>query len=70
MFRKGQLWRIEQRTVAVGYEHFKEKYRCWKVIPVNFKTLGDHLLWKRVAADPSQSEVAQKTAGSVRMLRK
>ena len=54
----------------VDFDHSKERYSRRKVIPVNPKTLGDHLHLKRIAADLSQSEVAQKTGVSVRMVRK
>jgi DNA-binding transcriptional regulator YiaG len=66
----GQLLGIAQRTVVVDFDHSKERYSRRKVIPVNPKTLGDHLHLKRIAADLSQSEVAQKTGVSVRMVRK
>jgi DNA-binding transcriptional regulator YiaG len=41
-----------------------------KLIPVNPKTLGDHLLLKRIEANLSQPEVAQKAGVSVRTVRK
>jgi len=55
---------------VVDYDHSKERYSRLKLIPVNPKTLGDHLHLKRIAADLSQSEVAQKTGVSARMVRK
>ena len=61
---------IAQRTVAVDYDHSKERYSRRKLIPVNPKTLGDHLHLKRIEADLSQPEVAQKAGVSVRMVRK
>jgi DNA-binding transcriptional regulator YiaG len=41
-----------------------------KLIPVNPKTLGDHLLLKRIEANLSQPEVAQKAGVSTRTVRK
>ena len=61
---------IAQRTVAVDYDHSKERYSRRKLISVNPKILGDHLHLKRIEADLSQPEVAQKTGVSVRMVRK
>jgi len=66
----GQLLGIAQRSVTVKYDDSKEHYSRRKLIPVNPKTLGDHLHLKRIAADLSQSEVAQKTGVSVRIVRK
>jgi len=54
----------------VKYDHSKEKYSRRKLIPVNPKTLGDHLLLKRIEADLTQPEVAQKAGVSVRTVRK
>jgi transcriptional regulator with XRE-family HTH domain len=39
------------------------------LIPVNLKTLGDHLLLKRIATNLSQSEVAVKTGVSEQTIR-
>jgi DNA-binding XRE family transcriptional regulator len=39
-------------------------------MPVNPKTLGDHLLLKRIEANLSQPEVAQKAGVSERTVRK
>jgi DNA-binding transcriptional regulator YiaG len=41
-----------------------------KLIPVNLKTHGDYLLLKRIEANLSQPEVAQKAGVSVRTVRK
>jgi len=57
---------ITQRSVSVKYDGSKEKYSLRKLIPVNPKTLGDHLLLKRIEADLTQPEVAQKAGVSVR----
>ena len=54
----------------VDYDHSKERYSRRKLIPVNPKTLGDHLHLQRIKANLSQPEVAQKTGVSVRMVRK
>jgi len=66
----GQLLGIAQRSAWVKYDDSKERYSRRKLIPVNVKTLGDHLLLKRIAANLSQAEVAQKTGVSVRTVRK
>jgi DNA-binding transcriptional regulator YiaG len=66
----GQLLGIAQRSVSVKFDDSKERYSRRKLIPVNPKTLGDHLLLKRIEADLSQPEVAQKAGVSVRTVRK
>jgi len=66
----GQLLGISQRSVTVKYDDSKERYSRRKLIPVNPKTLGDHLLLKRIEANSTQSEVAQKLGVSVRTVRK
>jgi DNA-binding transcriptional regulator YiaG len=66
----GQLLGIAQRSVSVKYDGSKEKYSPRKLIPVNPKTLGDRLLLKRIEADLTQPEVAQKAGVSARMVRK
>jgi DNA-binding transcriptional regulator YiaG len=66
----GQLLGIAQRSVSVKFDDSKERYSRRKLIPVNPKTLGDHLLLKRIEADLSQSEVAQKAGVSARTVRK
>jgi len=66
----GQLLGIAQRSVTVKYDDSKEKYSRRKLIPVNVKTLGDHLLLKRIEANLTQPEVAQKAGVSVRTVRK
>jgi DNA-binding transcriptional regulator YiaG len=66
----GQLLGIAQRSVTVKYDDSKERYSRRKLIPVNPKTLGDQLHLKRIKADLSQAEVAQKAGVSVRTVRK
>lgn len=66
----GQLLGIAQRSVWVKYDDSKERNSRRKLIPVNPKTLGDHLLLKRIEADLSQPEVAQKAGVLVRTVRK
>jgi DNA-binding transcriptional regulator YiaG len=66
----GQLLGIAQRTSQVAFDHSKERFSPRKLIPVNPKTLGDHLLLKRIEANLSQPEVAQKAGVSVRTVRK
>jgi DNA-binding transcriptional regulator YiaG len=65
----GQLLGIAHRTVHVKFDHFKQRFSPRKLIPVNPKTLGDHLLLKRIEADLSQPEVAQKAGVSTRTVR-
>ena len=52
------------------FDNSKDKYSPRKLIPVNPKTLGDRLLLKRIEANLTQPEVAQKVRVSVRMVRK
>jgi DNA-binding transcriptional regulator YiaG len=52
------------------FDHSKHRYSPRKLIPVNVKTLGDRLLLKRIEADLSQSEMAQKMGVSVRTVSK
>jgi len=66
----GQLLGIAQRSVTVKYDDSKERFSTRKLIPVNPKTLGDHIHVKRIEADLSQAEVAQRAGVSVRMVRK
>jgi DNA-binding XRE family transcriptional regulator len=54
--------------LIADFDHSKDKYSPRKLIPVNVKTLGDHLLLKRIKADLSQSEVAKKAGVSVRTM--
>jgi DNA-binding transcriptional regulator YiaG len=60
---------ITQRTVTANFEHSKERFSTRKLIPVNPKTVGDHLLLKRVVANLSQPEVAVKAGVSVRKVK-
>jgi DNA-binding transcriptional regulator YiaG len=66
----GQLLGIAQRSAWVKYDDSKDRYSRRKLIPVNPKTLGDQLHVKRIKADLSQAEVAQKAGVSVRAVRK
>ena len=66
----GQLLGIAQRSVMVKYDDSKERYSRRKLIPANPKTLGDHLLLKRIEANLTQPEVAQKAGVSARTVRK
>jgi DNA-binding transcriptional regulator YiaG len=60
---------ITQRTLQVVFEHSKERFSARKVIPVNPKTTGDHLLLKRIEANLSQPEMAAKMKVSVRKVK-
>jgi len=66
----GALLGITQRTIHVIHQHSGGRFSPRKLIPVNPKTLGDHLLLKRIEADLSQPEVAQMAVVSVRTVRK
>jgi hypothetical protein len=50
------------------FDHSKDRYSPRKLIPVNAKTAGDHLLLKRIAASLSQPELAVKVGVSERMV--
>ena len=65
----GQLLGIAQRTVEAFYGHFKQKFSTRKLIPVEAKSLGDHLLLSRVKANLSQPELAVKTCFTVRQIK-
>jgi DNA-binding XRE family transcriptional regulator len=65
----GRLLGITQRTIRVIHQHSGGRFSPRKLIPVNPKTVGDHLLLKRIEANLSQPEVALKTGVSERMVR-
>jgi DNA-binding transcriptional regulator YiaG len=50
----------------VIHQHSGGRFSPRKLIPVNPKTVGDHLLLKRIKANLSQPEVAQKAGVSTR----
>jgi hypothetical protein len=64
----GQLLGIARRSVTVAFDDSKKRCSRRKLIPVNAKTLGDHLLLKRIEANLSQSEVAAKTGFTARKI--
>jgi DNA-binding XRE family transcriptional regulator len=66
----GLLLGITQRTICVIHQLSGSRFSPRKLIPVNPKTLGDHLLLKRIEANLSQPEVAQKACVSTRTVRK
>jgi Helix-turn-helix len=66
----GQLLGITQRTIYVIHSLSCGRLSPRKLIPVNPKTLGDHLLLKRIQANLSQMEVAQKAGVSNRRVQK
>jgi len=66
----GQLLGITQRTICLIHQLSHGRFSPRKLIPVNPKTLGDHLLLKRIEADLSQPEVAVKAGVSTRTVRK
>jgi DNA-binding transcriptional regulator YiaG len=55
--------------MEVKFDHFKQRFSPRKLIPVNPKTVGDHLLLKRIKANLSQPEVAVKAGVSTRTVR-
>jgi hypothetical protein len=57
-----------QRTIHVIH-HSGGRFSPRKLIPINPKTVGDHLLLKRIKANLSQPEVALKAGVSERMVR-
>jgi len=66
----GQLLGITQRTIRVVFGHFKERFSPpRKLIPVKPKTVGDHLLLKRIKANLSRPEMALKARVSEQMVR-
>ena len=67
--RLGLLLGITQRTVTVKSPHNEKRFITRKLIPVNPKTLGDHILLKRIKADLSQPELAVKAGVSVRKVK-
>jgi DNA-binding XRE family transcriptional regulator len=66
----GALLGITQRTIRVIRKLSHGRFSPRKLIPVNPKTLGDHLLLKRIEANLSQPEVAVKAGVSTRTVRK
>lgn len=64
-----QLLGIAQRTVEAVFDCPSQRFSPRKLIPVNVKTLGDHLHLQRIKANLSQQEVAQKLGVSNRMVR-
>jgi DNA-binding transcriptional regulator YiaG len=65
----GQLLAFTHRTVHIKFDHFKQRFSHRKLIPVNPKTTGDHLLLKRIEADLSQPALAVKSGVSVRKVK-
>jgi len=65
----GRLLGITQRTIRVVHQLSGGRFSPRKLIPVNPKTLGDHLLLKRIEADLSQLEMALKARVSEHTVR-
>jgi len=65
----GALLGITQRTIRIIHYRSGGKFSPRKLIPVNPKTVGDHLLLKRIKANLSQPEVALNTGVSERTVR-
>jgi DNA-binding transcriptional regulator YiaG len=61
----GQLLGIAHRTMEVKFDQFKQRFSPRKLIPKNIKSLGDHLLLKRIEANLTQSELAVKSGVTV-----
>jgi len=51
---------ISQRTITIQYQALTPRKPSRKLIPVEVKTLGDWLQIKRIEANLSQAEVAQR----------
>ena len=68
--RLGQLLGIAQRTVVAVFDCPSQRFSPRKLIPVNVKTLGDHLHLQRIKVNLSQSELAQMAGVSTRTVRK
>src|SRR5271170_4956706 len=66
---RGALLGITHRTIRVINRHSGGRLSPRKLIPVNPKTTGDHLLLKRIKANLSQPEVALKAGVSERTVR-
>jgi hypothetical protein len=62
----GQLLGITQRTICIIHQLYGGRFSPRKLIPVNPKTLGDHLLLKRIEANLSQPEAAVRAGVSTR----
>jgi DNA-binding XRE family transcriptional regulator len=60
---------ITQRTIWVIHQLSGGRFSPRKLIPVNPKTLGDHLFLKRIESNLSQPEVALKAGVSIRTVR-
>ena len=65
----GALLGITQRTIRVIHGRSGGRFSPRKLIPVNPKTVGDHLLLKRIKANLSQPEVAEKAGVTERAVR-
>jgi hypothetical protein len=65
----GALLGITQRTIRVIHGLSGGRFSPRKLIPVNPKTTGDHLLLKRIEANLSQPEVALKARVSEQTVR-
>jgi DNA-binding transcriptional regulator YiaG len=55
--------------MEVKFDHLKQRFSPRKLIPVNPKTVGDHLLLKRIKANLSQPEVVLKAGVSEQTVR-
>jgi DNA-binding XRE family transcriptional regulator len=66
---QGALLGITQRAIRVIHKHSGGRFSPRKLIPVNPKTVGDHLLLKRIKANLSQPEVALKAGVSEQTVR-
>jgi hypothetical protein len=66
---QAQLLGITQRTIRVVHDISGGRFSSRKLIPVNPKTVGDHLLLKRIKANLSQPEVALNAGVSEQTVR-
>jgi DNA-binding XRE family transcriptional regulator len=64
-----QVLGIAQRKIRVKLDFSKQKFSTRKRFPAIPKTIGDHLMLKRLEADLTQAEVAAKVKVSDKTLR-
>jgi DNA-binding XRE family transcriptional regulator len=64
-----QVLGIAQRKIRVKLDLSKQKFSIRKRFPATPKTVGDHLMLKRLEADLTQAEVAAKIKVSDKTLR-
>jgi hypothetical protein len=66
---RGAPMGITQHTLRVVFDHSAGRFSPRKLIPINPKTVGDHILLKRIKADLSQPEVTLNAGVSEQTIR-